>query len=274
MSEDSPLSGHTILVTRPAHQASPLCQEIEKAGGEVVRCPAIEILPPRNDVQAKNQLKQLNGFDIAIFVSVNAVESALMLLAPAKLPNKLRLAAIGISTASSLRSRGYRDIIHPQTQFNSEGLLETAALKNVAGKNIALIRGETGREWLESKLKKNGALVTRIVAYRRKRPVDSKKILRQALQNNQISIITVTSNEGLENITKMAGELRNALQRLPVVVLSDRNRQHAIELGYRGPIEIAKQASHQSIAEAVVKLASAERCRGNNFCYKASCIDE
>ncbi len=259
MSSDSSLIGHTILVTRPAHQAKQLCLEIKKAGGKVIRCPAIEILPPRDKQQALRLLKQLSNFDLAIFVSVNAVESTLALMAPVALPKSLQLAAIGISTAASLQSQGYENIIRPQRQYSSEGLLQSEALGNVEGKKIALIRGESGREWLGKTLEENGAHVTPVATYRRKRPADSKKILRHALQNDNISIISVTSNEGLENITELAGGMCNKLRSIPLVVLSDRNRQHATKLGYLGPIEVANQATDRSIVEALVKLADSMR---------------
>ena len=261
MPEDPPLYGHVVLVTRPAHQAGALCDEIEKVGGNTVRCPAIEILPPRDARHAQRQLKQIKNFDLAIFVSVNAVEAALTLLAPVKLPKTLQLAAIGISTTASLQSRGYQNIIHPQQQFDSEGLLQTETFRNVAGKRIALIRGESGREWLTKRLEENGASVTSIAAYRRKKPRESKTVLNDVLKNGEITLLSVTSNEGLRNITEMSGHLRARLQGLPMVVLSERNRQHAIKLGYGGPIQITELASNQYIVKALVKLADSMRYR-------------
>jgi uroporphyrinogen-III synthase len=261
MSEEPPLFGHTVLVTRPAHQARPLCDGIKKAGGGIVRCPAIEIMPPKDANQAREQLKQLKNFDLAIFVSVNAVESALALLAPIKLPKKLSLAAIGISTAESLKEHGYRNIIHPEQQFDSEGLLQAEGLKDVAGKHIALIRGESGRQWLLEQLQAAGAAVEPVSTYRRKRPSDSKTILRQALRDNDVTIISATSNEGLSNITKLAGNLQHKLLRLPLVVLSERNRDHAQELGFQNEIVVAKKASNKAVVKALIKLADSIRFR-------------
>lgn len=261
MAEDPPLFGHTVLVTRPVHQAGHLCSLIQTAGGNVVRCPAIEILPPLDSETARQQLSQLKHFDLAVFVSVNAVESALSLAAPIKLPNKLQLVAIGISTASCLEKHGYTDVIHPQKKFDSEALLATDAFKDIAGKHVAIIRGDSGREWLAAQLEKEGAVVERIAVYRRRPPSDSGKVLQQGLQDGDISIITVTSNEGLENLTQMAGRLRHKLLRLPLVVLSARNRDYALKLGYTGKIEIANQASNNAVLEALIRIAESRRCR-------------
>ncbi len=261
MPEDPPLAGHVVLVTRPAHQAVALCDEIEKAGGKIIRCPAIEILPPRDTQRAQDQLEQIKTFDLVIFVSVNAVEAALTLLAPVKLPKTLQLAAIGISTATSLQSMGYRKVIHPPQQFDSEGLLQTEAFSSVAGKRIAIIRGESGREWLTKRLEENGAKVTSIAAYRRKKPRESRTILNEAIKNDEITMLSITSNEGMRNITEMSGQLKTRLLCLPMVVLSERNRQYAIKLGYSGPIKIADMASNQSIVEALIRLANSIRYR-------------
>jgi uroporphyrinogen-III synthase len=261
MSEDPPLFGHTVLVTRPSHQAKQLCTGIEQAGGNVLRCPAIEILPPKDVEQAREQLKQLKDFDLAVFVSVNAVESALVLLAPIRLPQKLQLAAVGISTAECLKKHGYENVIHPQKRFDSEGLLQTEGLRDVAGKRVAIIRGTTGRQWLAKQLEAAGAKVAPIPAYRRRLPSDLKKTLQQALQNNDITIISATSNEGLANITKMAGNLRHKVIRLPLVVLSERNREYALELGYKSEILVAEKASNKAVVEALIRLADAMRYR-------------
>jgi len=261
MSEEPPLFGHTVLVTRPAHQAQKLSQMIEKAGGSVLRCPAIEILPPRNADQAREQLKQLKDFDLAVFVSVNAVESALALLAPVNLPQKLQLAAIGINTAESLVEHGYQNVIHPEHQFSSEGLLQTVGMSDIAGKKIAIIRGESGRQWLLKQLQKAGADVVPIAVYRRKLPADSKKVLQQALQNHDITIISATSNEGLANMIEMGGRLKHKLLRLPLVVLSERNRDYARELGFSDRIFVAEKASNRALVKTLIELADSKRCR-------------
>jgi uroporphyrinogen-III synthase len=259
MSEDPPLFGHTVLVTRPSHQAKQLCAGIEKAGGNALRCPAIEILPPKDVEDAREQLKQLKNFDLVVFISVNAVESALVLMAPVRLPQNLQLAAVGISTADCLKKHGYENIIHPQRQFDSEGLLQTEGLSDVAGKRVAVIRGDRGRQWLAKQLEKAGAEVVPVPVYRRKLPVDSQKTLQQALQDNDITIVTATSNEGLSNTTKMADNLRHKITHLPLVVLSERNKNYALELGYKNEIFVAGRASNQAIVETLIKLADSMR---------------
>ena len=56
-----PLSGRTILVTRPAHQANVLTQLVEQAGGRIVLFPAIAIEPPVDPKGAALLLHELEG---------------------------------------------------------------------------------------------------------------------------------------------------------------------------------------------------------------------
>ena len=64
-----PLTGLTILVTRPAAQCAMLCEEIERQGGSAIAFPAVEIEP----VAVQTTLAAVD-YDLVVFVSVNAVE--------------------------------------------------------------------------------------------------------------------------------------------------------------------------------------------------------
>jgi uroporphyrinogen-III synthase len=71
------LGGRGILVTRPAHQAEPLCGLIEAAGGRALRFPVMEIRPAADQPAVQADLARLAGYDLAIFVSANAVQYTL-----------------------------------------------------------------------------------------------------------------------------------------------------------------------------------------------------
>ena len=81
-------------------------------------------------------------------------------------------------------------------QENSEGLLALMPLQNVAGKRIAIIRGDSGRDLLRDALIQRGAEVKYLEVYR-KRPVDADLIrqLRQLAQ--QPLLVVLTSGEAL-----------------------------------------------------------------------------
>src|SRR4030095_14571801 len=69
-----PLAGLGVLVTRPARQAGGFAQKLAALGAPPCIFPAIAILPPENPEALARVHAALADYDIAVFVSANAVE--------------------------------------------------------------------------------------------------------------------------------------------------------------------------------------------------------
>ena len=77
MTDHGPLSGRTIVVTRPRAQAAPLAEAIAAAGGKPLIFPLLDI-SPANDLQPLAEtVARLADYSLAVFISPNAVEYAL-----------------------------------------------------------------------------------------------------------------------------------------------------------------------------------------------------
>ena len=72
--EPGPLEGVGIVVTRPQRQAAVLAAKIGSLGGVPIILPAIVILPPPDREPLERAHAALRDYDIAVFVSANAVE--------------------------------------------------------------------------------------------------------------------------------------------------------------------------------------------------------
>jgi uroporphyrinogen-III synthase len=249
--EAKPLAGLRVLVTRPAHQALALSCMIEARGGIAIRFPTIEIAPPSDPQALKNAVARLELFDLAIFVSPNAVTYAFATMDADGLPSGLRVACVGAGSARALAEHGVIDAMVP-ARSDSEGLLELPSLRNVQGKRVAIFRGEGGRELLSEQLRSRGADVTYIECYRRVRPqADSAALARDVLQNG-VDVVTATSADALRNLFDMIEAPAAALlARAPLVVVSERLRDIAHELGQHGPVLVATSASDDGIVEAI-----------------------
>jgi uroporphyrinogen-III synthase len=246
-----PLAGVTVVVTRPAHQAEGLCQLIETNGGTALRFPVLDIDGPADPVAVTATINRLAEFDIAVFISPNAVQWGLKLVD--SWPPNIKIAAVGLGSARELTRHGIKPDICPEQQFNSEAVLALEDMQQVAGKRIIIFRGDGGRELLADTLRDRGAQVEYLECYRRVRPTIDPALLTVPLQHAAVDIITVTSNEGLENLLAMTGEpARAALTRLPLIVVSERTRERAQELGFQGPVILARQASDEALLEAVI----------------------
>ena len=160
---DQSLRGVGVLVTRPQRQADDLVQAIESQRGDAIRFPVIEARPlAQADVSATAGTLQTP--DIVIFVSVNAVRFGLDHAGDAD------IAVVGPTTAREVAQRGREVSIRSPDGFNSEQLLETAELQDVAGKVVRIIRGNGGRGLLASTLRERGATVEYLEVYRRDLP--------------------------------------------------------------------------------------------------------
>ena len=232
-----PLQGKTIVVTRPAAQAEPLCAVIEAAGGKALRFPLLEIGPPENDAALQAVEGRLAQFAIAIFISPNAVEYSLpRLLARQDWPQHLLPAAVGQGTVRTLAAHGIQGCIAPESRFDSESLLDCPALAAtaVAGRRIALFRGDGGRELLADTLRARGAEVIGIPCYRRLPPRHDVALLRAAWAAGALDAITLSSSEGLRYLHERLDEAgRDRLAQTPVFVPHARIAENARQLGLR-----------------------------------------
>ncbi len=252
-----PVSGLGVLVTRPAEQAEPFCQALEEHGARVLRFPVLEILAPSDPTNLRATLESLDTFDIAVFISPNAVQRVMNLaLADRSWPAGTAIAAIGNRTAQELKGFGCPADIAPPRRFDSEALLALPAMQDVAGKRIVIFRGDGGRELLGDTLRERGAEVTFAEAYRRGRPEGDTGELMYAFSRGEVDVITITSGEGLRNLYEVVGKLgRMWLRKTPLVVGSGRIAEVAAELGFKAPVETAEDPTDVAMLAALQRLA-------------------
>lgn len=247
------LAGMRVLVTRPAHQADALARLIEAEGGEAIRFPVVEILEPEDSTALLRIIDRLDEFDLAIFISPNAVNKALnLILARRTLPPNLALACVGRGSAKELKHFGCENIIVPSGRFDSEGLLALPALTDVRGKRIVIFRGDGGREVLGHTLAARGAEVEYAECYRRAKPTADSTVLMRRWARGGIDAVTVTSVAGLRNLFDLVGKLgQQWLIKTPTVVISERMAEVCRELGYKSPPLVADEASDEGILRAL-----------------------
>ena len=250
---DVTLAGIGVLITRPAHQGEHLAQLIEQAGGVPIRFPTIEIAPPADPDPLLAILNRLAEYDLAIFISPNAVEQTFSWLRATRRewPSNLPIAGVGRSTAAAIAKQGL-SATTPADRFDSEALLELSLLQDVANKKVIIFRGAGGRELLGDTLRLRGAEVAYAECYRRMQPRADAETLIDAWRRGEIQIVSITSTDGLRNLHEMLGETgRGWLYGTPVVVLSQAQAATCRELGCEAAVLIATAASDEAILEAV-----------------------
>ena len=243
-----------IMITRPAHQAGKLADDITSVGGISFSFPTLEICRTELSSENKQIIQHITEYDIIIFISPNAVEHGLsQIQAISPMPNTVQLATIGQGSAKALKSKlGKQPDICPEENFNSEGLLATTAMQNVNDKRILIIRGNGGREHLKQSLEQRGASVDYLSVYQRTKPAIDNSELEQYLQNNEIAAIVITSAESLKNLVEMTpNKVKLQLLQVPLLLINKRLTEVAKKAGFENKLIVATKASDEAIVETL-----------------------
>ena len=247
-----------VLVTRPAGQADRLCRLLQEAGYAAVQLPTLEIRESDAIESMQALVESLQNYDLAVFISVNAVNHGLeYVLARRDWPQQVKIATVGASSAAALREHGLAPDLVPAHQYNSEALLALDELQDMHGKRVVIMRGNGGREHLRDTLRARGAEVDYVEVYRRVCPETDSQLMRSLLQPGALDVITVTSNETLQNLFTIAGVSgQPQLRTLPLVVASERQAQLAQELGFEHAAVVAENAGDAALVEAMKRFAA------------------
>jgi uroporphyrinogen-III synthase len=233
------LAGRRIVVTRPAGQNESLAEMIRAEGGEPIVFPVLEILDLEDTRALVAAIDRLDDYDLAVFISPNAVDKAMNVVrARREWPQRLRAATIGRASEKALARHGVADVIAPTGRFDSEALLELPALAAVQGWRVVIFRGDGGRELLGDTLRARGATVDYVECYARARPNADVEPLLKRWGRGEIDAVTVSSSEGLRNLYDMLGKLGQAwLKRTPLFAPHARIAANARALGCERVIE-------------------------------------
>ena len=257
------LQGARVLVTRPVLQAENLCRLLAENKGVALRFPTLEIVGVQPEASI---VEAAAGSDWLIFTSSNAVDFAIKAFG-GKMPclnAGLRIAAVGQATASALQQAGWRVDCVPASEFSSEGLLAEASMQAVTGARCTIVRGVGGREKLAEALISRNTEVGYLEVYSRCLPDTDCTELEDALRSNLLQATTVTSVETLQNLLHMLpAEAVALLRRLPLVVVSDRIKKTAEQLGFK-QIAVSRQPTDAAILEILTTLLNGENSGRSN----------
>jgi uroporphyrinogen-III synthase len=251
-----------VLVTRPDPAGSELCKAIQEAGDLAIFMPTIDFAPPADQGALMRAIEAIGEQDVLIFISPRAVYESIPAIRRAwpQLPPAVTIAAVGQGTAAALKKAGLISTVVPEDEWGSEGLLKLPVFQSLKGKKIAVIRGEGGRDWLEETLQKRGATVLPVIVYQRILPTFDISAYLPLFRDEKIDVIVCTSFQGVQHLSIMVGkESQSSLVQIPLIVVSERIKSLASELGFQR-IWVAANASHQAILEILAQIRT-ELCQ-------------
>ncbi|MFZ5775541.1 MAG: uroporphyrinogen-III C-methyltransferase [Thermodesulfobacteriota bacterium] len=211
--EKRPLFGKRILVTRTREQASELVRLLEDSGADCVEGATIALMPPDSWDPLDQALDHLAEYQWLAFSSINAIRFFFDRLYERGMDSRalggLKVAVVGTATAEALREYGVVADLLPG-EFTGDGLAEAMVTWGVAGTKVLIPRAKKAREALPEILKESGAEVTVVPVYQNVRPTDYDMV-RQALAEGGIDMVTFTSSSTVTNFLAMLGDDRDRL---------------------------------------------------------------
>jgi uroporphyrinogen-III synthase len=194
---------------------------LQALGCDAQALPLIDIAALADTAPLRAAWQALPRYTLVMFVSANAVQH---FFAPDRStpsahsagidvwPAGVRAAATGPGTASALRAAGVPDgaLVEPAAdaaRFDSEALWAQVAHEDWAGRQVLVVRGEDGRDWLADTLRERGATVDFVAAYRRSAPqpdAAGRALLAQAAADPATHLWLFSSSEALAHLRALA----------------------------------------------------------------------
>jgi uroporphyrinogen III methyltransferase/synthase len=252
---ESPLREKIVIVTRAAAQSGELCEELNARGARVRLLPLVSFASPENCDALDRALTGIETFDWILFTSVNAVQAVERrgnelqrdLDSARKLP---RAAAVGPVTADAAEAAGF-SVEYVAADHSGAGLARELG-QELRNKNVLLPRSDRANPELPAALRRCGALVTEVVAYRNLPPgtTDQEK-LHESLRDGVDSILFY-SPSAVENFLELLGRERlGTLQGRVLMVAIGPTTANALSAAGVQRIARAADTTTKAIVEAL-----------------------
>lgn len=208
-----PLFGKRILVTRPREQATEFVDLLESLGAQAIEAPLVRIEPPDDYGPLDAACAAIERYNWIVFGSGNAVDALMRRLLGSsrdvRALGSVKLCAVGPSTAEHLARHGLKVDLVPR-EYRAEALAHALVESgNVRGLKILLPHADIGRDVVADELRKQGAEVTEVVAYKTvvsEADRDGDPDIYRMLLERRIDVVTFTSASAVRSFVKVVGE--------------------------------------------------------------------
>jgi uroporphyrinogen III methyltransferase/synthase len=256
-----PLFGRRVLVTRPREQARDLVERLAALGADTVEAPMIRITPPDDPTPLLTAAKDPSSFDWIIFTSANSVEGFMTaLLSHHRDVRALKgptLCAVGPGTAERLRRYSVVADVVPE-EYGAEAVLDVLAARGaLEGTRVLLPRSDIGRELIAEQLRKAGAKVTDVIAYRtvlEELQREGDPDVYRLLLEGRIDVVTFTSGSAVRNFVRVYGadQVADLLKTTTVATIGPVTAEAARQAG----ITVSVQPASYTIGGLVDAIAA------------------
>lgn len=200
----SALEGLRVVVTRAAHQAEELAAPLRALGADVILLPVIGIAAPRNAEPLRRAARQANEYDWIIFTSANGITSFAAELQQPPASLKARIATVGAATREVAEAAGFTVSITPD-EYVAEALAEALAGEDLSGTRVLIPTAAVTRDVVPTELRKGGAHVDSVEAYRNVLPPEAAGQAAIIFQEPYPDWAIFASSSAVENLVSLMG---------------------------------------------------------------------
>ena len=207
--EKKPLFGKKIIITRPEEQADELFYPLMDAGADCILFPTIKIAAAEEVSLLDKAINELQKYDWIIFTSANGVrfffDRIKELNKDARIFGNSKICAIGPKTAEALRNRFIVPDLVPE-EYRSEDIVRCFSRIQIKGKRFLIPRADNARDLLPKELRKMGAKVDVVTAYRNILPEieeQKREKIRQMIIKEEVDLVIFTSPSTFYNFLKL-----------------------------------------------------------------------
>lgn len=196
------LQGQRIVVTRAVHQAEELARPLRALGAEVILLPVIGIAPALNVEPLRQAAARFNEYDWIIFTSANGLAALVAELPDSAGVCKARIATVGAATREAAEECGFQVSITPET-YVAESLIEAFSREKLKNRRILIPSAALTRDIVPRELRKLGAEVDVVEAYRNVVPAEAAENAAGIFREPYPDWVLFASSSAVDNLVDL-----------------------------------------------------------------------
>jgi uroporphyrinogen III methyltransferase/synthase len=234
------LQGLRIVVTRAAYRGEELAASLRTLGAEVILLPVIDIAPPLDPEPLRHAAVHSNHYDWIIFTSANGV-AAFATQLPKRQICKARIATVGAATRQTAEARGFRVDITP-IEYVAEALIEAFAGEDLNHRRVLIPSAAVTRDIVPRELRKRGAEVDVVEAYRNVVPQEAAEKAAGIFQEPYPDWVLFASSSAVDNLVQLITVDRLRHTRIATIgpITSKTVRKHGLSVAAEAEIHTAQ----------------------------------
>jgi uroporphyrinogen-III synthase len=249
------LSGKRIVITRAAVQSEALARELSARGAIPVVLPLVSFADPEDFAPLDAAIAGIQRFDWIILTSAQAVRALAkrgkeVMRSLMYSESELRIACVGPATAEAARQAGL-PVEYVAVTHTGAGLAEELG-NRLQGARVLLPRSDRANQDLPQALKRHGAQVTEVIAYRTLRPTEVDRRNLAQIGDGAADAVLFFSPSAVQHFAeRFGGDQLQALQdKLAITAVGPVTANALREAGVRR-IVLAKETTATAVVEAL-----------------------